>query len=315
MDPTSSGLPTKVVIAGGTGFLGQLLAKSFSNEGIDVILLSRQQSSNVQYGRVVTWDAKTIGTWVDELEECGVLVNLTGRSVDCRHNHFNREEILDSRVHSTRLLGEALHLCKQPPVLWLNASSMALYGQCWGDLPAHTEESPLQSGGFLEDVTVAWEDEFFKCKRAGVRQVALRISFILGRRSGAFPLLKKLTQLGLGGHQGSGQQWMSWLHEEDWVGIVRFLCHQDQNHVSGSLNLSAPSPVTNKGFMHIMRREFAPLGLGLWAPAFGVKIGCFLLGSSPELALQSRKVIPQTLINLNYPFVYSQLEEAVRSLG
>jgi uncharacterized protein (TIGR01777 family) len=315
MDVSSSGLPTKVVIAGGTGFLGQLLAKSFANDGIDVVLLSRQQSSKVKYGRVVRWDAKTIGTWVDELEESSVLINLTGRSVDCRHNHFNREEILDSRIQSTRLLGEALNLCKQPPALWLNASSMALYGQCWGDSPAHTEDSPLQSGGFLEDVTVAWENEFFKSKRAGVRQVAFRISFILGRRSGAFPLLKKLTQFGLGGHQGSGQQWMSWLHEEDWVGIVRFLCHQDQNHVSGSLNLSAPSPVTNKDFMHQMRREFAPLGLGFWAPAFGVRIGCFLLGSSPELALQSRKVIPQTLMNLKYPFVYSQLEEAVCSLA
>jgi len=315
MDVTSSGLPTKVVIAGGTGFLGQLLAKSFLNDGIDVILLSRQQPSTVKYGRVVTWDAKTIGTWVGELDGCDILINLTGRSVDCRHNQFNRKEILDSRVRSTGLLGEAINLCNQSPALWLNASSMALYGQLWGDSPAHTEESPLQTAGFLEDVTVAWEDEFFKCKRVGVRQVALRISFILGRRSGAFPLLKKLTQFGLGGHQGSGQQWMSWLHEEDWVGIVRFLCHQDQNHVSGSLNLSAPSPITNKDFMHHMRREFAPLGLGLWAPAFGVRIGCFLLGSSPELALQSRKVIPQTLMNLKYPFVYSQLEEAVCSLA
>jgi len=278
-----------------------------------VVLLSRSSNPANKIGRSVYWDAKSLGEWTEELKSAQVLLNLTGRSIDCRHNAANREEILNSRVHSTRVLGEAVSIAKSPPPCWLNASSMALYGQLWGNAPAHTEQSSLQAGGFLEDVTVAWEEEFLKWKREGVRQVALRISFVLGRASGAFPLLKMLTKYGLGGAQGSGKQWVSWLHEKDWVGIIRFLVENE--NMNGAVNLAAPYPLMNKEFMKALRSKFAPLGIGFPAPSFGVKLGCFLLGSAPDLALQSRKVVSGKLKDSSYEFYFPDLPSAISDLG
>ncbi len=312
MAPPSDSKP-KIVIAGGTGYLGQLIAESFHQDNWDVVLLSRSSNPGNKIGRSVYWDAKSLGEWTEELESAQVLLNLTGRSIDCRHNAANREEILNSRVYSTRVLGEAVSIAKSPPPCWLNASSMALYGQLWGNAPAHTELSSLQSGGFLEDVTVAWEEEFLKWKREGVRQVALRISFVLGRASGAFPLLKMLTKYGLGGAQGSGKQWVSWLHEKDWVGIIRFLIENE--NMNGAVNLAAPNPLMNKEFMKALRSKFAPLGIGFPAPSFGVKLGCFLLGSAPDLALQSRKVVSGKLNDSSYEFYFPDLAPAISDLG
>ena len=302
----------KIIIAGGTGFLGQLLAQSFLKDGYDVVLLSRNIYQTGILGRLVEWDGESTGDWIEELEASRALINLTGRSIDCRHTPSNRQEILDSRIKSTRVLGEALHHCIKPPAVWLNASSMALYGQCIGGEEAHDENSPITKSGFLEEVTVAWEDEFFKFNSPNVRQVAMRISFILGRSSGAFPLLKKLTSFGLGGKQGSGRQWMSWLHQDDWVGIARFLL--EKKDITGPVNLASPIPVRNKDFMRVLRNRFAPLKLGLPAPSFGVRIGCFLLGSAPELALQSRRVTSTVLEEKKYPFTYSGLNSAICSL-
>lgn len=302
----------KIIIAGGTGFLGQLLAQSLLNDGFDVVLLSRNVSQRTVLGRLVLWNGESLDNWIEELEGSRALINLTGRSIDCRHTALNRQEILDSRIKSTRILGQALHQCKRPPTVWLNASSMALYGQCIGDEEAHDENSPITKSSFLEEVTVAWEDEFFKFNSPNVRQVAMRISFILGRSSGAFPLLKKLTSFGLGGKQGSGRQWMSWLHEDDWVGIARFLLEKED--ITGPVNLASPIPVKNKDFMRILRNHFAPLRLGLPAPSFGVWIGCFLLGSAPELALQSRRVTSTVLEDKKYSFIYSSLNGAIGSL-
>jgi len=304
----------KVIIAGGTGFLGQLLARSLSADQYEVVLLSRSISvSSIEImGRFVHWDAHTIAGWTSELEGAKALINLTGRSIDCRHTQANREEILESRIQSTRVLGQAVAACEIPPENWLNASSMALYGQCFGQEPAHDENSPTQSGGFLEEVTKAWEDEFFRYKRAGVRQVALRISFILGRESGAFPLLSRLARFGLGGKQGSGEQWMSWLHEDDWVGITRFLMEEKQ--LEGPVNLAAPNPVKNRDFMAKLSSQVSPFGFGFPAPAFGVRLGCVLLGSAPELALQSRKVKSAFLARCSYPYRYENISSALESL-
>ncbi len=303
----------KIVIAGGTGFLGQLLASSLIDRGKDVILLSRKDPQKKLHGRVVFWNAKSLGDWVEEMEGAETLINLTGRSIDCRHNQSNRREILDSRIQSTRVLGEAILGCETPPVVWLNASSMALYGEyLYGGL-AHDENAPIQRSGFLEEVTVAWEEEFFKFTRADVRQIAMRISFVLGRSSGAFPLLKKLTHFGLGGKQASGKQWMSWLHEDDWVGIVDFLI----NHplISGPVNVTSPDPVQNSRFMKTMRSQFAPLGIGFPGPKLAVLLGCWLLGSAPELALQSRHVLPGVLQKKGYKFRKASLDEAIAALA
>jgi len=315
MDSTTHQSRQKVIIAGGTGFLGQLLARSLSADQYEVVLLSRGKPDPLVEiaGRFVHWDAHSIAGWTSELEGAEALINLTGRSIDCRHTQANREEILESRIQSTRVLGQAVAACEIPPESWLNASSMALYGQCFGEQPAHDENSPIQGGGFLEEVTKAWEDEFFRHKRAGIRQVALRISFILGRGSGAFPLLARLARFGLGGKQGSGEQWMSWLHEDDWVGITRFL--MEEKKLEGPVNLAAPNPVKNREFMAELSSQLSPFGFGIPAPALGVRLGCMLLGSAPELALQSRKVISAKIDAGNYHYHFPQVSDAVRDLG
>jgi uncharacterized protein (TIGR01777 family) len=304
----------KVIIAGGTGFLGQLLARSLSADQCEVVLLSRgiPGASAEITGRCVHWDARSIADWTSELEGAKALINLTGRSIDCRHTQANRKEIIESRIQSTRVLGQAVAACDLAPQNWLNASSMALYGQCFGDEPAHDENSPTQSGGFLEEVTKAWEAEFFSHKRAGVRQVALRISFILGRESGAFPLLARLARLGLGGKQGSGEQWMSWLHEDDWLGIIRYLL--EEKKLEGPVNLAAPNPVKNRDFMAELSSQISPFGFGFPAPALGVRLGCMLLGSAPELALQSRKVNSAFLAGSSYLYKHPNISSAFESL-
>jgi uncharacterized protein (TIGR01777 family) len=303
---------SKIIIAGGTGFLGQLLSQSFLSDGHEVILFSRCHSTEATVGRAVFWDAENLDEWVKELDGANLLINLTGKSIDCRHTKANREEILKSRILSTRVLGQAITSLKKPPNLWLNASSMALYGQCVDGNPPHDESSPVMTAGFLEEVTCSWEDEFFKYSVDGVRQIALRISFILGHASGAFPFLKKLTKMGLGGAQGRGTQWMSWLHQDDWVSIIRFLTKN--KNISGAINLSSPNPVTNRTFMQKLRELEAPLGIGIPAPSIGVKLGCALLGSASELALQSRKVVPKKLTDHGYRFLFPNIDGALSNL-
>ncbi len=304
---------SKVVLAGGSGYLGCLLADSFSNDNWEVIILSRSSNSTLlQAVSEVYWDGKTLGSWKEALEGASALINLAGRSVDCRYTKKNKESILNSRVDSTRVLSEAVEACSDKPKVWLNASSMATYGQRVGNELPFDEDAPPTGKGFLEEVTQAWENEFFKYTWADVRKVALRISFVLGRESGAFPLLAKFARLGLGGAQGSGKQWMSWLHEDDFVRIVRFLT--DRTEVSGAFNLASPQPLPNMDFMKALRSRLAPFNLGIPAPAWAVRLGCFLINSAPELALQSRKVVSSKLLDSGYVFVCPEIEYALDRL-
>ncbi len=302
----------KIVLAGGSGFLGQALASSFSEEGIEVVILSRRSQKD-GIGDFVCWDAKSIGDWVSALENSDVLINLTGRSVDCRYTKKNRDLILNSRVDSTKVLGEALKTLKNPPSLWLNASTATIYNDRRGDIVAHDEESEGNADGFSEDVGRAWEKSFYESKLNGVRKVAMRISFVLGKKDGAFPVLKKFTKLGLGGKQGPGTQWMSWLHIEDWIRIVRFIIKTDS--INEPVNLTSPNPVTNAEFMKEMRKNFAPLGLGLPTPSFAVHIGAFFLGTAPELILKSRKVVSKVLAQRGYKFCYSNIRSSIKDLA
>ena len=302
----------KVVIVGGSGFLGQSLAKSLIAQGYDVVLLGRVQKQNPQQvGRLVPWDGRTVGEWVGELENAKAVFNLAGRSIDCRHTKDNRDLILHSRIDSTRALGKGISSCHTPPPVWLNASTASIYKDIRGQAPAHDESSPGDAVGFLEDVGRAWEKEFFGHQREGIRQVAMRISIILGEEGGAFPVMKRFTQLGLGGTQGPGTQWMSWLHLDDWVEVAKFLMeHPD---VSGPVNLASPYPVTNQVFMQEMRKCFAPLGIGFPAPTPGIHLGAFILGTSPELVLKSIKVNPLKIGSSGYNFVYPEISRALSS--
>jgi len=304
----------KVILAGGSGFLGQSLAHSLIEGGYDVVVLGRKYKKNNNFaGRFVEWDAETLSDWVKELEGAGALFNLTGRSVDCRYTKKNRELILNSRIDSTRVLGEAIKECEKSPKVWFNASTATIYNDLRGDTPPHDESSKTNAPGFSEDVGRAWEEEFFKQARDGVRQVSLRISIVLGEGGGAFPVIKRFTQFGLGGTQGPGSQWMSWLHLDDWVGIAKFLMKKDS--IEGPVNLAAPYPVTNGEFMKEMREYFAPLGIGFPAPTPAVYLGAFFMGTAPELVLKSRKVVSKVLKNMGYDFNHLKLRGAIGQLS
>ena len=300
----------KVIIAGGSGFLGQALAKSLITDGHEVVLLGRRiGNKNFLSGRLVEWDGKKLTDWTNELEGADALFNLTGRSVDCRYSQKNRELILNSRIDSTRVLGEGLAQCKDPPKVWLNASTATIYSDRRGNLPAHDETSEGNAEGFSEEVGRAWEKEFFRHARKGLRQVAMRISIVLGKSGGAFPVMKRFAKLGLGGAQGPGSQWMSWLHIDDWVGIARFLMENES--IDGPVNLAAPNPITNSEFMPAMRAQYAPIGIGFPAPTLAVHVGAFFLNTSAELVLKSRKVVSKVLPENGYEFLFTNAKDSI----
>ena len=301
----------KVVIAGGSGFLGQALSASLLEDGYEVVILGRSHKSGLK-GEFVKWDAKTMDSWSQQLEGALALFNLTGRSIDCRYTEKNKALILNSRVDSTQILGEAIKKCEEPPKVWLNASTATVYKDIRGDLQPHDESSETNAEGFAEDVGRAWEKVFFESSREGVRQVAMRISIVLGEGGGAFPVLRRLTRFGLGGRQGPGNQWISWLHLDDWVGIAKFLMTNPQ--ITGPVNLASPGPVTNAQFMKAMRKEFAPMGIGFPAPTPAMLAGSVIIGTDSTLILKSLKVVSRILSQHNYPFKFPKIKEALNSL-
>ena len=300
----------KVIIAGGSGFLGQALASSLLKDGYEVVILGRSEKTDL-HGKFVHWDAKNIGDWSKELEGAIALFNLAGRSIDCRYTEKNKALILNSRIDSTKALGEAIKKCEEPPKVWLNASTATVYKDIRGDLKPHDENSETDAEGFAEDVGRAWEKAFFDASNEGVRQVAMRISIVLGEGGGAFPVMRRLTKLGLGGRQGPGTQWISWLHIDDWVGIAKFLM---KNYAtSGPVNLAAPNPVTNQEFMRCMCKQFAPLGIGFPAPTPAIYLGGIFMGTEPDLVLKSRKVISRVLAEQKFDFKFPQIGKALSS--
>ena len=305
----------KIVLAGGTGFLGKALAQFFAEKEYEVVVLGRSNELPADFpeARLVTWDARTIGSWMKELEGAKALVNLCGRSVDCRYNESNRRLILDSRVNATRVLGDAVAQATIPPKVWLNAGTATIYEDRRGDLPPHDENSDDLGHGFSVEVAKAWEEAFLETQVHHVRKVAMRISIVLGTGGGAFPVMRRFARLGLGGRQGPGSQWMSWLHLDDWVGIVDWLVSTDS--VSRVVNLAAPNPVTNASFMSEMRSAFAPFGVGFPAPAFAVRFGAVFLRTAPELVLKSRKVVSRVLRDEGYVFRFPTLEDAIFDLS
>jgi uncharacterized protein (TIGR01777 family) len=305
----------KIVLAGGTGFLGKALAQCFAEKEYEVVVLGRSNELPADFpqARLVTWDARTIGSWMKELEGAKALVNLCGRSVDCRYSETNRRLILDSRVKATRVLGDAVSRATIPPRVWLNAGTATIYEDRRVELPPHDENSDDLGHGFSVEVAKAWEEAFLETQVHNVRKVAMRISIVLGKSGGAFPVMRRFAQLGLGGRQGPGSQWMSWLHLDDWVGIVDWLVSRDG--VSGVVNLAAPNPVSNAVFMSQMRSAFAPLGIGFPAPTFAVRFGAVFLRTAPELVLKSRKVVSRVLRDEGYVFRFPTLEDAISDLS
>jgi uncharacterized protein (TIGR01777 family) len=295
----------KLVLVGGNGFLGRHLGAHFQGLGYRVVSISRTGPGDVR------WDACTLGPWAQALEGTDLLVNLAGRSVDCRYTEANRRAILASRTESTRVLGAAVAACARPPKVWLNSSTATIYPDTQGSQPANTEASPTPGGSFSEEIARAWEAAFDACPAPATRKVALRTAIVLGADGGAFPVMARLARFGLCSPQGLGQQWISWLHITDFCRAVEFLAKADK--LSGSVNLCAPHPLQNWQFNALLARELRPL-LKLPQPKWLLEVGAFALRTETELILKSRKVYPERLLAAGFQFAYARCEAAVGEL-
>jgi len=290
----------KVVLAGGTGFIGQYLAKKFTALDIDVQIISRQSPH-------IAWDDyKGI---VQALNGAEMVINLAGKSVNCRYNEQNKREIMNSRIETTQTLGNAILDCEHPPAVWINSSTATIY--------RHAEDRPMTETkgeigtGFSVDVAKAWEDTFFSFNLPHTRQAALRIAIVLGPGGGVMTPFQNLVRFGLGGPQGSGKQMFSWIHVEDLFQIILFI--QEWESLEGVFNCTSPNPVTNRELMATMRKVMHRKG-GLPASTWMLNLGARIIRTEPELVLKSRWVVPNRLIKEGFMFKYGRLEKALQHI-
>jgi uncharacterized protein (TIGR01777 family) len=266
----------KIVLAGGNGYLGTVLAAYYKNIADEVIILSRHPKSAGGNIKTLVWDAKHEGDWIAQLENADLLMNLCGKSVNCRYTKKNKQEILASRIDPTAFLNRVVLQLQSPPKLWINASSATIY--------RHAEDRPQDElngelgYGFSVDICRAWENEFFKTNTPHIRKIALRIGIVFGKNSAVFPPLLNLVRYGLGGQQGNGKQYVSWIHEEDIAGITEWLL--EHHEMSGIINATAPNPVTNAEQMKLIRDIYGR-SIGVPAPAWLLNIGAIIIGTEP----------------------------------
>jgi hypothetical protein len=312
-----AGMHMKVVIPGGSGQVGTILARALHADGHDVVVLSR--SPQAAPWRAVAWDGATHGAWVDEMDGSDVVINLTGRSVNCRYTPRHRREILDSRVRSTRVVGHAIAQARRPPRVWLQASTATIYAHRY-DAP-NDEASGLIGGHepgappawtFSIDVAQAWERAFEEADTPRTRKVALRSAMTMSPDvGGIFDTLLTLVRRGLGGPAGDGRQFVSWIHFEDFVRAAYWLI--DHDDIAGAVNVAAPHPLPNAEFMRILR-EASGTRIGLPASRWLLEIGAVFLRTETELILKSRRVVPGRLLQSGFAFDYPEWAGAARDL-
>lgn len=299
----------KLVIAAGTGFLGKVLTRHFKDKADKIIILTRGKSrkeNNISY---IHWDAKTLSGWETELEDADELINLAGKSVDCRYNERNKSEIIASRVDSTVILNKAALHCTNPPKHWLNASTATIYRH---SLDWQMDEATGETGhDFSMNVAKMWEKAFFATITPHTKKTALRTAIVVGKNGGAYPMLKRLAQIGFGGKQGNGRQFVSWIHEEDFARAVEFILQQE---MEGVVNIVSPAPARNTHFMKALQKSInMPFGIPISNSL--LKIGAAIIGTETELVLKSRNVIPARLHDKGFTFKYGELNQALQNLS
>ena len=305
----------RIILAGGSGFLGHVLARHFLASGYDVVILTRTPKPRADGVREIAWDGETPGDWTRELEGAEAVINLAGRSVNCRYHERNRKIILDSRINSTRVLGEAISRCAKPPQVWLNSSTATIYkhthGPAW-DESGKISGTPEAKDEFSVEVATAWERAFDEARTPNTRKVAMRSAMVLGHGANSvFPVLRRLVRFGLGGKMAGGKQFVSWIHEEDFCRAIDWLLEQDS--VSGVVNLAAPNPVTNEEMMDTLR-EVCRRPFGLPASRWMLEVGAFFLRTETELIIKSRRVIPGRLAAAGFEFRFPNLRGAFENL-
>ncbi|HKD60500.1 MAG TPA: TIGR01777 family oxidoreductase [Terracidiphilus sp.] len=307
----------RIVIPGGSGQVGRMLARHFQRRGDQVIVLTR--SPHAAEWQTVHWDAQTPGLWTQYLEGADVCINLTGRNVNCRYTPDNRMEIYNSRIVSTQLLGEVIESLQNPPRVWLNASTATIYRHAL-DRPMDEKTGELGGGEpgapdtwkFSFRVASDWETTFFKANTPRTRKAAMRSAITFSPVPGnAFAVLSNLVRTGLGGKQGNGRQRVSWIHEDDFARAVEFLIARED--LEGPVNIASPNPERNREFMEILREAWE-MPNGLPAPAPLLELGALLMRTETELVLKSRFVIPTRLIDAGFTFDFPYWARAAEDL-
>jgi uncharacterized protein len=308
----------KIAIPGGTGQVGTLLARAFHKDGHEVIVFGRHPPKPVPW-RVEQWNPARVTEWSDKLEGLDVVINLAGRSVNCRYTRKNREEIIESRVESVRAVGQAISNAKCPPAKWFQASTATIYAHTYGapndevsGVIGGTELDVPDTWRFSIDVATAWERAFDEIPAPGTRKVKLRSVMTMSPDSGGiFDTLLALVRRGLGGKSGDGRQYVSWIHEADFIRAINFLIERDD--IDGAVNLAGPNPLPNCEFMADLRRAWGTK-IGLPSAKWMLDIGAVLLRTETELILKSRRVIPGRLLREGFSFTYPDWPEAAREL-
>ena len=316
----------KIVIPGGSGQVGTVLARAFQADGHEVVIFSRGAKEpgagdrgSSRGWRVVGWDATSLGRWTTELEGADVVINLAGRNVNCRYNARNRRDIIESRVRSTRLIGEAIAKATAPPRLWLQASTATIYAHRY-DAPndertgiiGGSEPNAPDTWKFSIEVARAWEQSVDESPTPATRKVKLRSAMVMSPdRGGIFDTLLTLVRRGLGGRAADGRQFISWIHEIDFVRALYWIIERDE--MSGAVNVASPNPIPNGEFMRILRNA-AAVRIGLPANRLMLEIGAFAMRSETELILKSRRVIPTRLLESGFQFEFPDWTAAARDL-
>ena len=300
----------KVVIPGGSGFLGQVLSEYYAQKDYQVIILTRNpqqhQAENIQD---IYWDGKSGGEWQQALENAALLINLAGKSVNCRYHNKNKAAILNSRIQSTAILGETIQACKNPPKLWINSSSATIYIHNQGE--SHDEYTGITGNNFSENVCQQWEQTFDQYHTPHTRKVKLRLSIVFGRQGGALPVYVNLVKWGLGGKQATGKQYISWIHEEDFCRMIEFI--EETPDIEGVINGASPFPIQNQDFMKTLRKTHKQ-SLGIPSLKWMLELGAIFLGTETELVLKSRKVAPAKLLEKKFDFKFPKLEATLIDL-
>ncbi len=304
------------VIPGGSGQVGQIIARALRKDGHRVIVLGRRATSDEDY---LQWDARSLGTWAECMEQADVVINLAGRSVNCRYTEANLKAMMDSRVDSTRVVGEAIASATNPPALWLQMSTATIYAHRF-DAPNDEATGILggQEAGVPAywarsiDIAKAWERTLHEAKTPATRKVALRTAMVMSPdKEGIFDVLLGLVRKRLGGSIGGGRQFVSWIHDIDFVRALQFIT--DHSEIEGAVNLAAPTPLPQAEFMKALR-EAADVGVGLPATKWMAAIGAVFMRSDTELLLKSRRVVPGRLTELGFAFEHSRWPEAAIDL-
>ena len=307
----------KIVIPGGSGQVGTILASAFHERGNEVVVLSRS-TANAPW-RTVRWDGESLGDWASEIDGADTVINLAGQSVNCRYTPDNRRVLIDSRVKSTRVVGQAIGESNRPPRVWLQASTATLYAHRF-DAPndeatgliGGSEDQAPDTWRFSIDVVTKWERELNAAATPQTRKVLMRSAIVMSPDAGGpFDMLLRLVRFGLGGRAGDGRQFVSWIHDQDFVNSVLWLIEHEE--LEGPVNLAAPNPLPNAQFMKQLREAWG-IGFGLPTTRLMLEIGAFALRSETELILKSRRVVPTRLLESGFNFQFPNWAEAARNL-